>query len=49
MPLRFRSGSAVAWAGRTLIVWGGEIGTPVGTSTPPKHPADGAAFTPTRP
>jgi hypothetical protein len=22
------------------------IGTPVGTSTPPRHPADGAIFTP---
>jgi hypothetical protein len=45
-PLRARTGSIVAWTGRSLIVWGGEIGTPVGTSTPPKFPLDGAAFTP---
>jgi hypothetical protein len=45
-PLRARSAPAVAWTGRSLLVWGGEIGTPVGTSTPPKFPLDGAAFTP---
>jgi hypothetical protein len=46
-PMRARSGSTVAWTGRALIVWGGEIGTPGGTSIPPKFPLDGAAFTPT--
>jgi hypothetical protein len=45
-PLEERSGSAVAWTSGSLIVWGGEIGTPLGTSTPPKFPLDGAAFTP---
>jgi N-acetylneuraminic acid mutarotase len=45
-PLAQRDGSAVAWTGRALIVWGGEIGTPGGTSIPPKFPRDGAAFTP---
>ncbi len=46
-PLGSRAGSTIAWTGRSLIVWGGEIGTPPGTSTPPKFPRDGAAFTPT--
>ena len=45
-PLRIRDGSTVVWTGSSLIVWGGEIGTPVGTSNPPKFPLDGAAFTP---
>jgi len=45
-PLRARSGSTVAWTGHALIVWGGVIGTPLGTSTPPKFPRDGAFFTP---
>jgi hypothetical protein len=45
-PMRSRDGSIVAWTGKALIVWGGEIGTPAGTSTPPKFPLDGAAFTP---
>jgi hypothetical protein len=46
-PFKARGGSVVAWTGRALIVWGGEIGTPAGTSTPPKFPLDGALFTPT--
>ena len=46
-PLRKRDGSVVVWTGRSLLVWGGEIGTPAGTSTPPRFLADGAAFTPT--
>jgi hypothetical protein len=46
-PLKARGDSSIAWTGRALIVWGGEIGTPPGTSIPPKYPADGAAFTPT--
>jgi hypothetical protein len=45
-PFRPRSGSVVASTGRALIVWGGEIGTPPGTSVPPTHLADGAVFTP---
>jgi len=45
-PLQSRDGSTVAWTGRQLIVWGGVIGTPRGTSTPPKYLTDGAAFTP---
>ena len=45
-PLRPRDGATVAWTGRALIVWGGTIGTPLGTSIPPKHMADGAVFTP---
>ena len=46
-PLRQRAAPAVVWAGRELIVWGGVIGTPAGTSVAPEHPADGAAFDPT--
>jgi hypothetical protein len=45
-PLRPREGATVAWTGRALIVWSGTIGTPAGTSIPPKHLADGAMFTP---
>jgi hypothetical protein len=46
-PLRRGLGSStVAWTGRQLLVWGGEIGTPAGTSIPPKFPRGGAAFTP---
>jgi hypothetical protein len=45
-PLQARSGSAVAWTGHELIVWGGEIGTPAGTHIAPKFLRDGAAFTP---
>lgn len=41
-PLR-ASGSAVAWTGRSLLVWGGEIG-----GTKPSFPRAGAAFTPVR-
>jgi len=48
-PLRARGGPMVAWTGRSLIVWGGEIGTPAGTSVSPKFPLDGAAFTPASP
>lgn len=44
-PFKARGGSITAWTGRSLIVWGGEIGTPVGTSTPPEFPLDGATFT----
>jgi N-acetylneuraminic acid mutarotase len=46
-PFRARTGSTVEWTGHALLVWGGEIGTPKGTSTPPKFPRDGALFTPT--
>jgi N-acetylneuraminic acid mutarotase len=45
-PLRARDGSDIAWTGGSLIVWGGEIGTPLGTSIPPRFPLDGASFTP---
>jgi hypothetical protein len=45
-PLSRRDGSTVVWTGRSLIVFGGVIGTPVGKSTPPKYLADAAAFTP---
>jgi N-acetylneuraminic acid mutarotase len=45
-PLRVRSGSTVAWTGHAVVVWGGVIGTPRGTSAPPKFPRDGAIFTP---
>ena len=37
---------AVAWTGRDLIVWGGVIGTPLGTHVAPSFPRDGAAFRP---
>jgi N-acetylneuraminic acid mutarotase len=43
-PLRGRVGATAVWTGHELIVWGGVIGTPVGTSIPPKYPADGAVF-----
>lgn len=45
-PLRSRNGPAVQWTGHELIVWGGVIEMPVGTSTPAKYVRDGAAFTP---
>jgi hypothetical protein len=45
-PLRERSAPAAVWTGRELVVWGGVIGTPAGTWSPPEHPADGAAFDP---
>jgi hypothetical protein len=45
-PLRERTAPAAVWTGRELIVWGGVIGTPAGTSIAPKHPLDGAAFDP---
>ena len=44
-PLR-RGSPVMAWTGHALIVWGGVIGTPLGTNTPPKFPRDGAFFTP---
>jgi hypothetical protein len=40
------SGQTVDWTGRQLILWGGVIGTPLGTSTPPRYLTSGAAFTP---
>jgi N-acetylneuraminic acid mutarotase len=43
-PLRGRVGPAAVWTGHDLIVWGGVIGTPLGTSIPPKYPSDGAVF-----
>jgi hypothetical protein len=43
-PLRARVAPTAVWTGRALIVWGGVIGTPAGTSIPPKYRADGAAF-----
>jgi hypothetical protein len=45
-PLRGRVAPAAVWTGSELIVWGGVIGTPLGTSIPPKYPADGAVFRP---
>jgi hypothetical protein len=48
-PLRPRIGSTVAWTGRALIVWGGVIGSPLGTNIGPKYRADGATFTPAMP
>ncbi len=42
-------GTTVAWTGRELIVWGGVIGTPAGTDTPPRYLKDGAAFRPSTP
>jgi N-acetylneuraminic acid mutarotase len=43
-PLRGRVGPAAVRTGHDLIVWGGVIGTPLGTSIPPKYPSDGAVF-----
>jgi hypothetical protein len=51
-PLAGRDSVAAAWTGRELIVWGGVIGTPVGTAHAgayPKYLADGAAFRPATP
>jgi N-acetylneuraminic acid mutarotase len=48
-PLHTRSVPTVAWTGHALIVWGGEIGTPLGTHIAPKFPRDGASFTPAAP
>lgn len=45
-PMR-GGGTTVAWTGHALIVWGGVIGTPVGTNTAPTYLRDGAVFTPT--
>ena len=45
-PLRGRVSPTAVWTGHELIIWGGVIGTPVGTSIPPKYPADGAVFGP---
>jgi hypothetical protein len=44
--LKERVAPSAVWTGHELIVWGGVIGTPAGTSTPPKYPADGAMFSP---
>jgi hypothetical protein len=43
-PLAGRVAPTAVWTGHELVVWGGVIGTPAGTSTPPKYPADGATF-----
>jgi hypothetical protein len=45
-PLRPRDDALATWTGRSMIVWGGVVGTPGGTSTPPEYLADGAALTP---
>jgi hypothetical protein len=45
-PLRGRVAPTAVWTGRELIVWGGVVGTPAGTSIPPEYPSDGAAFSP---
>ena len=45
-PLRPRDGAAATWTGRSMIVWGGVVGTPVGTTIPPRYLRDGAALTP---
>jgi hypothetical protein len=49
-PFAPRYGSAVAWTGRALIVWGGgrSVCNPGGvTGCHTVYPADGAAFRPT--
>jgi N-acetylneuraminic acid mutarotase len=43
-PLRQRVAPMAVWTGHELIVWGGVVGTPAGTSIPPKYRSDGAAF-----
>ena len=43
-PLERRDDAAAVWTGHELLVWGGVIGTPAGTSIPPKYPLDGAVF-----
>ena len=45
-PLGHRAEAQAVWTGRELIVWGGLIPTPEGTSTPPRYLNDGAAFRP---
>jgi N-acetylneuraminic acid mutarotase len=43
-PLRGRVAPTAVWTSHELILWGGVIGTPAGTSIPPKYLTDGAAF-----
>ncbi len=47
--LEDRLDPTAAWTGDELLVWGGVIGTPAGTSLPPRYPRDGAAFSSQRP
>ena len=47
-PVGSRVDPTALWTGHEVIVWGGVLGTPVGTSSPPKHPFDGASFIPAR-
>jgi hypothetical protein len=47
-PLRSRVDTGAVWTGTELLVWGGVIGTPAGTSAPPTYQTDGAAFAPKR-
>ena len=47
-PLRRRDDALATWTGSSMIVWGGVIGTPGGTSIPPRYLDDGAALTPPR-
>jgi hypothetical protein len=45
-PLRQRDGALAAWTGSSMIVSGGVVGTPGGTTSPPRYLRDGAALTP---
>ena len=45
-PLAPRDQALATWTGRSMIVSGGVIGTPAGTTIPPRYLRDGAALTP---
>ena len=45
-PLGPRQEAQGVWTGRELLVWGGLVPTPAGSSTQPRYLVDGAAFSP---
>jgi hypothetical protein len=45
-PLRPRDDALATWTGNAMIVWGGVVGTPAGTTIPPRYLRDGAALAP---
>jgi hypothetical protein len=45
-PLDIRSGSAVVWTGKELVVWGGSVDPNIVVGVPPRNYQDGAAYNP---